>query len=156
MIDHPEHMSGPEVLKACRVQAGRTQRDIANHLGITSAAVSEWERGVSNPTRDSAVRTDTYLEADGMVAAAFGYSTEPPPSIFRPGPPTSLNDVNRLRGRVDSLESELTTLRSQVVALARHVERQGHQIDQMTDAVEATPSDRASAGRARRPTRSDR
>lgn len=119
--------------------------------------------GISNTTWAS-------FEATGMVtpkvriaiAKAFGWPSSwpeelpEPPVIFQGEPPVSPNDVSQLRGRVDSMESELDRLRSQVVALAQQVERQGHRMDEMTDDDEERASDRASAGRGRRPTQSDR
>lgn len=37
-----------EQLKRCRSEKGNTQEDLARYLGISTQAVSKWERGASN------------------------------------------------------------------------------------------------------------
>jgi len=43
-------MYQPEKLKARRKELKMTQLDLANHLGISIPAVSNWERGVKEPS----------------------------------------------------------------------------------------------------------
>jgi len=39
-----------------RKKAGKTQADVAEHLGVTSAAVSMWESGKNMPRANALVR----------------------------------------------------------------------------------------------------
>ena len=40
-------------LKACRVQAGYTQREVADKLGVTEASVINWETGKGAPSMEN-------------------------------------------------------------------------------------------------------
>lgn len=41
-------------LCACRVNAGYTQREVANILGVAEVTVVHWEAGLTSPTMDTA------------------------------------------------------------------------------------------------------
>lgn len=43
-------------LKACRAQAGYSQKDIADFMGISGKSIVDWETGVHSPTMDKAQR----------------------------------------------------------------------------------------------------
>ena len=49
-------MEFSERLKKLRKDAGLTQVDVANKLGISQPAYASWERGVKNPTQDNLVK----------------------------------------------------------------------------------------------------
>ena len=40
-------MNIAKVIRKCRKEAGLTQEEMANRLGVTTPAVSKWETGVS-------------------------------------------------------------------------------------------------------------
>lgn len=46
-------------LKACRVNAGYTQKEASEKLGITSATLGNWERGKTFPKIDQVERIAT-------------------------------------------------------------------------------------------------
>lgn len=37
-------------LEACRVNAGLTQKELANLLGVSNATIVSWEKGATEPT----------------------------------------------------------------------------------------------------------
>lgn len=49
-------MEFSERLKKLRKDAGLTQVDVANKLGISQPAYASWERGVKKPTQDNLVK----------------------------------------------------------------------------------------------------
>lgn len=49
-------MEFSERLKDLRKQAGLTQVDVAERLGISQPAYASWERGVKKPTQDNLVK----------------------------------------------------------------------------------------------------
>ena len=38
-----------QVIRKYRIEAGLTQKEMANRLGVTTPAVNKWEKGSSNP-----------------------------------------------------------------------------------------------------------
>ena len=49
-------MEFSERLKSLRKQAGLTQVDVAEELGISQPAYASWERGVKKPTQENLVK----------------------------------------------------------------------------------------------------
>lgn len=49
-------MEFSERLKKLRKDAGLTQVDVANKLGISQPAYASWERGIKKPTQDNLVK----------------------------------------------------------------------------------------------------
>lgn len=49
-------MEFSERLKKLRKDAGLTQVDVANKLGISQPAYASWERGIKRPTQDNLVK----------------------------------------------------------------------------------------------------
>ena len=49
-------MEFSELLKDLRKQAGLTQVDVAEKLGISQPAYASWERGVKKPTQENLVK----------------------------------------------------------------------------------------------------
>lgn len=41
-------------LRACRAQAGYSQKEIADFMGISGKSIVDWETGVHSPTMDKA------------------------------------------------------------------------------------------------------
>ena len=54
-------MEFSERLKKLRKDAGLTQVDVANKLGISQPAYASWERGVKKPTQDNLVKLSKIL-----------------------------------------------------------------------------------------------
>lgn len=54
-------MEFSERLKKLRKEAGLTQVDVANKLGISQQAYASWERGVKKPTQDNLVKISQVL-----------------------------------------------------------------------------------------------
>ena len=63
-------MYQPEKLKARRKELKRTQKDIADQLGISYQAYSAWERGVKEPSKEKVKRLEQILKV------SKGYFTE--------------------------------------------------------------------------------
>jgi transcriptional regulator with XRE-family HTH domain len=57
----PTPTSFPDRLKAARVAAGLTRRQLAARIGVHPGAVAEWERGKKRPGRRSAGRLNELL-----------------------------------------------------------------------------------------------
>ena len=50
-----------EKIKTFREKAGMSQRDLANAIGVTQAAVAQWELGTAQPTLDNLRRVADIL-----------------------------------------------------------------------------------------------
>ncbi len=57
----------PETRRRVRVQAGVTQRQLADALGVSRPALTHWERGAREPR---GLRRVDYAEALSILAAA--------------------------------------------------------------------------------------
>ena len=60
-----------EQLKALRLRDGRTQEELAQALGVTSQAVSRWERGICYPDMELIPAAANYF--DVSIDTLFGY-----------------------------------------------------------------------------------
>ena len=69
-------MEFSERLKDLRKQAGLTQVDVAEKLGISQPAYASWERGVKKPTQDNLVKIAQILNVS--VDYLVGNSEEKP------------------------------------------------------------------------------
>ncbi|VGU24000.1 helix-turn-helix domain-containing protein [Streptococcus pyogenes] len=54
-------MEFSERLKTLRKEAGLTQVDVAEKLGISQPAYASWERGIKRPTQDNLVKLSKIL-----------------------------------------------------------------------------------------------
>lgn len=54
-------MYQPEKLKARRKELKKTQKDIADQLGVSYQAYSAWERGVKQPSREKVQQLEQIL-----------------------------------------------------------------------------------------------
>ena len=63
-------MYQPEKLKARRKELGKTQKEIADQLGITFQAYSAWERGIKEPSKEKVSQLEKILNV------SVGYFTE--------------------------------------------------------------------------------
>lgn len=63
-------------LAALRSATNLTQAQVGAAFGINKQAVSEWERGLSNPGRDRLAILDALYGADGRVLALYGFGTD--------------------------------------------------------------------------------
>ena len=71
-------MEFSERLKNLRKQAGFTQVDVANKLGISQQAYASWERGSKKPTQDNLVKIAQILNVsvDYLVGNLYETSDE--------------------------------------------------------------------------------
>lgn len=66
------------MIRTARMSKGLTQKQLAEQMGVTRAAVANWETGVSAPTADSLIRlarildttVDAILKEDGAGSDA--------------------------------------------------------------------------------------
>lgn len=84
-------------IKALRLEKGLSQRDLAAALFVNQTAVSQWERGATSPSTDTAV----------MLASFFGVSidyllgrSDTPYDIPRPAPSTDHSVWIPIVGRI--------------------------------------------------------
>jgi len=66
--------SASQLLRAMRLRSGWSQTEVARHLGVTSAAVSQWERGSSWPVTENLHKVGYLLgaEPEEVVALSRG------------------------------------------------------------------------------------
>jgi transcriptional regulator with XRE-family HTH domain len=118
-------------LKELRVTARYTQRSLGEAMGgLSSSAVSEWERGMATPEAHRIGQLDDLLNANGEVARLFGAA------------PRGRDVVMELEARIaeleavatpqaigeDSQSSELTTL---LASLDRTVKRLEERLERL-------------------------
>lgn len=60
-------------LSACRVQAGYSQREVAEIIGISEPTMIKWENGVTTPNMDNAQKLS---ELYGIPLAYMDWSKE--------------------------------------------------------------------------------
>ena len=48
------------ILKRLRIDAGKTQKQLANDISIGQATISQWENGTSKPTADALIALSEY------------------------------------------------------------------------------------------------
>jgi transcriptional regulator with XRE-family HTH domain len=108
VADVPGH-----VVSQWRKTRGLSQQALAVKLGMSAAAVTQWERGVIVPRRATVERLDEVLEADGAILAAFGYtaglSADDPDRKIIP-----LDDAARLRQLIAEQALQLSALTARV------------------------------------------
>lgn len=117
-------MSGPaanSLIRGLRTAKQLTQRQLAAAVGVSPAAVGQWETGAETPKRVNALALDEVLEANGSLAAALGYqlTTDAEPA----GTVGDLAERRALLDRVDALDrqvGELSDLVRELLALMRH------------------------------------
>lgn len=90
-------------LAELREGAGLLQRQVGAEFDIDKAAVSEWERGKSNPSRERLLRLDQLFHADGEVLRMYDVA------------PDTAAEISRLQSRLDRLVLEIEA-QLQVVA----------------------------------------
>jgi transcriptional regulator with XRE-family HTH domain len=101
-----------ELLKELR--GARTQREIADALGVTDRAVSSWEAGTARPSRERASELDDLLEAGGRIVDAFNRATVRTSARPKAASVSRRDEVLELMRRVDerlaALEARLDAL----------------------------------------------
>lgn len=105
-------------LRLLREQRGMTQRDISLATGVTTAAISGWERGESRPRRDNAAAFGKAVGDLDAALAICGYSAAHNQS--------NVNEIAALRADLTTLQAglsdaqaEIESLTAMVVELAR-------------------------------------
>jgi transcriptional regulator with XRE-family HTH domain len=91
-----------------------SQDELSKLVGVTTGAISQIERGVNQPRRETAQAIDDALAADGAILEAFGYvipqSADEPAGIqeFRRQAMEAILDLSRqvreLRDEVDEMK----------------------------------------------------
>lgn len=126
-------VEGPSLLKRLRAQQNYSQEHVAREIGVTLGAVSQWERGITNPRREKVEALDEMLTAGGALLRAFGYVE----SISSPGAGDvadrveSLTRLNRaigaavdalLQGAIEDGREDLVELRAELDSALRAVQ----------------------------------
>lgn len=114
--------TGPDVLRRYRRRANLTQQELSVELGRHASSVSQWERGIQRPTRESAQALDDRLDADGEIVSAFGFAIAEEASTRR-------DELDGLRSRLRSVEQRLAEQAED------HAERWGAMNDLIEDLV---------------------
>lgn len=95
------------MIKRHREARGETQEDIGLAVGVSFGAVSQWEKGRTLPRRGVAFKLDAYLQADGEIIAALGYTR---PTISE-APVTNAHLLEVLEGLVEVVADNQWMLR---------------------------------------------
>lgn len=114
-----------------------SQDALADKVGVTTGAISQIERAVNKPRRETAEAIDRALDADGAILVAFGYTD--------PISPTSSTDV---AARLDSVDARLSAIEADMKAL---LERAGQVVDLLGKVARSRQS--AAGGRSPGPGR---
>lgn len=79
-----EQISIGKILRKRREELALTQRQVANHVGVTEAAVSRWESGeIANMRRDRIVNLASILQISPMlIMGAPEFDGKPPTLSF--------------------------------------------------------------------------
>jgi transcriptional regulator with XRE-family HTH domain len=103
------HVDGHgQVIKKWREERGLSQQSLAAELGMSAAAVTQWERGVIVPKRTTAGKLDEVLGAGGEILAAFGYAVPVDPNVR----------ISRLEEQVAELQALVERMSAQLIDLA--------------------------------------
>lgn len=126
MCTVPTMSTGPEVMRAYRQERKWSQDQLARLVTISVSAISQIERGVNHPRRDTAERIDTELGADGEILRAFGFDPLDAGYNIIPG---------------DVLLGRFTRLETKVDQWAAHAEDRGNDIETIRADCEAVRDD---------------
>ena len=120
-------MSAPaanSLIRGLRTAKHLTQRQLAAAIGVSPAAVGQWETGAETPKRANALALDEVLEANGSIAAALGYQpvADADAAVVAGG-----DEVERraLLDRVDALDRQVGELSELVRELLSLMKRDG-------------------------------
>lgn len=94
------------------IRGGMSQQDLAVLVGGHVAAVSQWERGIYTPKRETAQRLDDAMEAGGEILLAFGYLPES-------ADPLALSSLGGSESGSPSLDARLGSIDERIAQLAR-------------------------------------
>lgn len=85
-------------LRSARVSKGITQQQIADRLGITRAAITQWEKGVTEPSLENLMKACNMLGLDVAAATSGMVQVQTLPALSGDGTFTALSD-RRPEGR---------------------------------------------------------
>lgn len=112
-------------MRELRESAGLLQRHVGAELDIDKAAVSEWERGRSNPSRDKLVRLDDLYQASGEVLRLYEVAPTQSPADFmtesRARFDAASNVLSEMSGAVYETAALVRANREQLVLIAEHL-----------------------------------
>lgn len=103
-------------LKAILSKRGMTQKMLANSLGVTENAVSNWVKGKREPSIATIEKLVSLLDctADDLLGIQRGAGSEPkriPYMVELRGDVSRLQgDVNQLQGVMNGLEAQMDTI----------------------------------------------
>ena len=72
------------IVRELRIKKGIQQKELALELGISSAAVSNWEKGKSDPSGERLKKLAEYFDVDEGFILGYGMEN---PSLFVPENP---------------------------------------------------------------------
>lgn len=121
-------------LAALRKAAGLLQRQVGAAFNIDKAAVSEWERGKSNPGRDRLLALDEMYGADGEVLRLYGVA------------PDTSNQISQLRSEVVDLRETMERLRQEVAGLSTDAAGAAESLASRIDVIERRLPDQRAQG----------
>ncbi len=111
------------LIRGLRTAKQLTQRQLAAAIGVSPAAVGQWETGAETPKRANALALDEVLEANGSIAAALGYQP-----VADTDPASGGGDETERRAlldRVDALDRQVGELSDLVRELLTLMRRDG-------------------------------
>jgi transcriptional regulator with XRE-family HTH domain len=102
-------------LKAIRDNAGMTQQQLADQLGVHYMSIANWEAGRNRPSLKHVQRLEELFGLDGQLLTEFAYAGVTP--------------FDQLRAEVEALAEQGARLTELVVRLQHELTRQGEEID---------------------------
>ena len=106
----PDH-----IVKRYRRSRGLTQQQLGTMVGMSSAAISQWERGDTvEPSRERVAAVDEALGAEGAILTFYG---------FTPPVPGDAGLVREMLDQFAQLQEQVGVLSRQLDQAARRIER---------------------------------
>lgn len=105
-------MSVGDNIKRLRLQAGLTQEELANKLGVARSSVTQWERGWSQPRMDMIVKIARFFNTTNSAIVDGPESATPTSSTVATNPETlvPLTTLGKVHAGPFSDESDITSL----------------------------------------------
>lgn len=104
------------IVRELRIKKGIQQKELALELGISSAAVSNWEKGKSDPSGDRLKKLADYFGVDEGFILGYGHEN---PDLFVPVNPQSSgkSETDQIIERLlEKLDSQPKTAEARILA----------------------------------------
>jgi transcriptional regulator with XRE-family HTH domain len=114
-----------------RVKNKYTQEQIAQQLGLTRTAISNWEKGISKPDVDTLLKIASYFNAsvDDLLLNSNPQTIKPLPKFTSPAP-TNLADLGiRLKNDEDDFTAVHQSLRARLDEFKKYIDELGQEYD---------------------------